>query len=151
MNFSLHVPPEQMTWRARIYLGIGATRHACIGLISFTAASTYDGSPWAALVSLISLTVWGALFVLGGLHFAYAALFGHAQHARWALVTSAVLTGMWAAGFLISGSNGSVTALLIGVLLGALSGKDLTMCAAPLRTPLEPFVRRMTQKKPGGR
>lgn len=140
-----HVPEEQMTWRARTYLAIGGTRHLCTGTIAFVAARYYDDSPWAVLISVLSLKVWALAFIVGGLHFFYSAIMGEEWQARVALVVSAALTASWSAGFLLSAIEGSITALLIGVLLAALAGKDLVVCAQPLRSPFEPILRRIAR------
>lgn len=141
----LHVPPEKMTVRARLYLAIGAARHLSVAAIAFVAANYYDGSPWAVLISVLSLKVWALAFFIGGLHFAYSATVGDEAQARVALVVSAALTASWAAGFFLSAVEGSATAVFIGVLLAALAGKDLVVCAQPLRSPFEPIVRKIAR------
>lgn len=139
---NLHVPPEQMTWRARAYLTIGAARHILVGALSIVVSHDFDGTPWAVVINVLPLWIWGIVFLAGGLHLAFAAAIGDEGHARWGLVISASLTAGWATGFLLATLQGSVSAFLIGVLFAALSLKDFVVCAQPLRSPFEPVMRR---------
>lgn len=145
----LSVPEEQMTWRARAYLTVGSLRHLAIGVTGLTLADTYDGDAFAILFRIFSLEVWATIFLVGGLHLAYAAGRGSVGHARVALIISASMTAAWAVGFGLAFHQGGVVSPLGCILFTALVLKDLVQCGQPLRSPFEPIVRKYTATQAG--
>lgn len=143
----LHIPEEQMTWRARAYLCVGALRHLALGVTGLTLPGTYDGDAFGILLGVLSLTMWSVLFLVGGLHLAYAAGRGNVGHARVALILSAAMTAAWAVGFLLAFFEGGVVSPLGTILFSALVLKDLVQCGQPLRSPFEPIVRKYVTRQ----
>lgn len=146
---ALRVPEEQMTVRARAYLCIGALRHLAIGVAGLTVPQTFGSKAFNVLFDVFSLPVWSVLFLLGGLHLAYAAGRGDVWHARVALIISACMTASWAVGFGIAFNEDhrDLVSPLGCILLTALMLKDLVQCGQPLRSPFEPIVRKYVRRQ----
>lgn len=132
----------EMTWRARFYLTVAALRHTLTGVVALTM-------PVLPGVDLgLPLWAWGLVFILGGCHLGYAAAAGREGHARAGLAISAVMTSVFAAGFLalwLDGESGPLGA----ILFTALTLKDLTIVRDPMRSPFEPIVREYADQDPG--
>lgn len=142
-----HVPEEQMTWRARAYLVVGALRHLGVGATGLAVPDTYDGDSFKILLSVLSLDLWAILFIVGGFHLGFAAIRGSVGHARVALIISAAMTSAWAMGFYLAFFAGGVVSPLGAILFSALVLKDLVQCGQPLRSPFEPIVRRYVTRQ----
>ena len=142
---TLRVPEEQMTWRARAYLGVGSLRHLLIGSAIMAAEDQFDSDSFSVIISILPLYAWGVVFLIGGLHLAWAALRASEGHARTALVISAGMTAAWGVGFLLAFVQGGVVSPVGAILFSALAAKDLVVCAQPLRSPFEPIVRKYTR------
>ena len=142
---SLSVPEEQMTWRARAYLTVGALRHLLIGSAIVAAEDQFDSDSFSVIISILPLAAWGVVFLVGGLHLAYAAVRAREGAARTALVMSAGMTAAWGMGFLLAFIQGGVVSPVGAILFSALAAKDLVVCAQPLRSPFEPIVRKYTR------
>lgn len=138
------VPPDVMTWRARGYLGISAARHFAVGAYVLALPGDFTADAYQVIREILPMRAWGVLFLLGGLHMAYAALAGREPHARTGLTFSAVASACWAAGFLMGYYVGGVVTLLGFIVFAALTGKDLVVCAQPMRSPFERIVREYT-------
>lgn len=143
----LHVPEEQMTWRARAYLAVGSLRHIALGASGLALADTFQSDAFKILFDVFSLELWSILFLAGGLHLAYAAGKGSTSHARVALILSACMTAAWAVGFILAFHAGGVVSPLGGILFSALVLKDLVQCGQPLRSPFEPIVRKYVRRQ----
>lgn len=135
------VPPDVMTWRARGYLGIAGARHFAVGAYVLTRPEDFSADAYQVIREILPMRAWGVLFLIGGLHIAYAALAARESHARTGLTFSAVASGCWAAGFLMGYYVGGVVTLLGFIVFTALTGKDLVVCAQPMRSPFERIVR----------
>lgn len=131
-----------MTWRARAYLSVASARHLLVGAATIALSDDFNGDSFSVIISIFPLWLWGAIFVLGGIHLAYAAWYGVEGQARAALAVSAGMTAAWAAGFTLAYLQGGVVSPVGAILFGALCVKDLVQCAQPLRSPFEPLVRR---------
>lgn len=149
VNILRHVPEEQMTTRARLYLLGCSVQHFAVSIIAFFAAHIYEGTRWAAGISVIPLTVWAAMFAFGGLHFAYAAIRAAEHPARAALIMSTGISTSWAFGFSLASFDGGSSSALYGVLFFTLAWKDLVMCRMPLRSPFESVVRKYAPDEDG--
>lgn len=135
------VPPEQMTWRARGYLGIAGARHLSVGAYVLLRPEDFTADAYQVITEMLNMSIWGVLFLIGGIHLAYSAVRGAENHARLALVFSAVSSSFWAAGFFMGFFVGGVVTLIGAIIFTALTLKDLVVCAQPMRSPFERFVR----------
>ena len=131
-----HREQAEMTWRARGYLTIAGARHFLTGL---AAVLMHELFPQVDLG--LSIFAWGILFLVGGTHLWFAAATGSENHARIGLALSAVVTSVWAAGFLAAWAGGVVASPLGGILFATLTFKDLTIVRDPMRSPFEPIIR----------
>lgn len=138
-----------MTVRARAYLCIGSLRHLALGISGLALADTFSSDAFKVLFDVFSLEVWSILFLVGGIHLAYAAVKGSVGHARVALILSASMTAAWAVGFFLAFKQGGVVSPLGGILFSALVLKDLVQCGQPLRSPFEPIVRKYITRQAG--
>lgn len=135
------VPPEVMTWRARAYVGVTATRNAALGACAIGLPGDFSGDSYQVITEIAPISVWGVMFFIGGSHLAYAAVTGNEGHARTGLSLSAVSTSLWAAGFYMAYFVGGVVTLIGAIVFTALTLKDLIVCAQPMRSPFERIVR----------
>lgn len=127
---------EQMTWRAKSYLAVGALRHLIIASAMIFAPQTFDTPAFVELFKIAPYWLWVVSLVLGGLHLSYSALTRSESHARTALTISAAVSFMWATAFGIVVLEGSAS-MLATVIFASLGLKDLIVCAQPLRSPFE--------------
>lgn len=136
--------PRAMTTRARVYLGAAGFRHLGIGLSLLLTPQLYLAAAFIPIFNLLPLTVWGSLMTLEGIACGVAAWTRHTGTARGSIGASAVITSVMAAGLCIgliaAWLNGLSTSPVVGVILLAITVKDFTMCAQPLRVPLEETV-----------
>lgn len=142
MSFVAAPSEEVMTWRARAYLSIGACRHLAIGASCLLVGQTFQSEAFAQIKAVFPIWLWGVVFVLGGLHMGYAAASASETAARVAMTFSAVVTSVWAAGFIMAFEpSGGVVSPVGGILFTALTLKDLVVCRQPMRSPFEPIVK----------
>lgn len=133
---------DEMTWRAKAYLSICAARHGLLGISTLLVPNTFQGPAFEEIRGAASLTVWGMIFIAGGLHLTYAAWTGKETAARSAMTVSAIVTSVWAAGFIMAFEPGGVVSPVAAILFSALTLKDLVICRQPMRSPFEPLVRK---------
>ena len=127
---------EQMTWRAKSYLAVGALRHLIIASAMVLAPASFDSPAFTGLFDIAPYWFWVVTLAIGGLHLAYSALTRSESHARTALTISAAVSFMWAGAFGLVVLEGSAS-VLATVIFSALGLKDLVVCAQPLRSPFE--------------
>lgn len=127
---------EQMTWRAKSYLGVGALRHLVVAGSMIFVPGSFDSPAFTELFNIAPYWFWVVSLTLGGLHLAYSALTRSESHARTALTLSAAVSFMWAGAFGLVVLEGSAS-MLATVIFSALGLKDLIVCAQPLRSPFE--------------
>lgn len=134
---------SEMTPRARAYLWIAASRHLTLGASCLLLADGFTTTSMAQIRDVMSLHVWGSLFVIVGTGCALAS-FRQSEHlARIALVLSAATSATWMAGFLAAALQHQLTNPALPILAGALAAKDLVVCAQPLRSPFERLGREL--------
>lgn len=128
------VSPEQMTPRTRAYLAADAARHGLFSLALIFLPSSFDPHAYEILFTVAPRALWIGALLVGAAHLTYAAIVGSETHARLALVTSAVVSLMWAVQFLLIIGAG-IPILGIPILFAALAAKDLIICSGPLHEP----------------
>lgn len=90
--------PETMTRRARAYLTIAAVRHGLVGLSLLWLPWLYGSAAFLPLFGLLPLWVWGVLMVVTSGLAVFAAATRSGDVARVAMIASAVITLVLAAG-----------------------------------------------------
>ncbi|WP_435744882.1 hypothetical protein [Nocardioides sp. SYSU DS0663] len=138
-----------MTWRARGYLGIAGARHLAVGVYVLACPADFTADAYQVITAMLPMWLWGLLSLIGGGHLLYAASRGAENHARVALVMSAMSSSFWAVGFFMGFFVGGVVTLIGAIIFTALTLKDLVVCAQPMRSPFERFVREYAET-PGG-
>ena len=83
------------------------------------------------------LDIWGTAFLIIGSISIFAAFSQDSKPARWALLSSVVITALWVALIFVSVIGGSPTGYAGVILWSALAAKDITMLKNPLRNPFE--------------
>lgn len=148
-----HIPrpriiPEQMTGRAQAYLTVAGLRHAAIGGACL-AAPAYFTSPGYQQIKGIpgGLITWGVVSAAVGVMCLAAAVLRSENLARFALLSSAVVTGLWAAGFWLAMFHGTIAGPTGPAIWTAVTAKDLIVCRQPLRSPFEPLIRELLGRR----
>jgi hypothetical protein len=138
-----HVPPEQMTSRARLYLLATALYCLTMGL----ALIFWDNRFTSASIKFVADMVPFHLVGWGIAHLVVAALAGWAtwrgsEKAAWrALMGATVMVGPWAAGFwwaFLTKRNISPAGLAVYTFMTAI---HLIQARQPLRSPFDPVLR----------
>lgn len=122
--------------RPRAYLAIMAARHICVGAYALLAPDSFHGRNYGPVRDLLPLQMWGAVFLIVGLHGVIIVFFGRELHARAVLVASATITAAWAAGQIIAGVAGDLPAPSGPIVWSALVLKDLVVAGMQLRLPV---------------
>lgn len=144
MSVVRRVPEDVMTWRARAYLVItgllqnGLTGLACLWLQDTDA---FDGDGWRVVREIMPMWKWGIGFLVFAGLLMIAAARGSELLARIGMPLSAVLTGLWAAAFVLAFHDGGVVSPVGAIIASSLCAKDLLICSQPLRLPFEPLVK----------
>lgn len=136
-----------MTPRARGYLVVAAARHISIGLCAVIIPAQFATPSMDPIRSVMHLTAWGALLLAVGFGCLAAATSGTETVARVTLVLSAAMSTTWAAGFVSAGLNGELANPALPIVFFALAGKDLVVCAQPLRSPFERLAEKLDEKR----
>lgn len=145
------VPPEQMTARARRYLAIASLRHVLIALTTWLAADQYRSSSFDQIRSILPLWCWGVVFAAAGSTCAVAALIGREAPARIGLILSAASSALWAGGFVAAYFAGQLSSPTGVIIWWAVTLKDLVVCEQPMRSPFEPLVRQVLNRRAADR
>lgn len=93
--------PAAMTTRARWYLGAAAFRHGVIGVALLVAPWLFGAATFIPVFGAIPLIYWGIFMTIDGLACGIAAITRQPTVARYAVMASAVITLVLAAGLWI--------------------------------------------------
>ncbi len=104
----------------------------------------FTSSTFHAVIGIAPLQTWSVVFIAAGTLIGWSAMRGSEGGARAGLGLAAVVSLMWAACFVIALFDGTSASPIGAIIWAALAGKDLVVCGQPLRSPLEPWVRRLT-------
>ena len=138
--------PEKMSPRARIYLGVLSARHVAMGLLAVLVPGNFISPAYAGvrdvpflptIATHHMLDIWGTAFLIIGSISIFAAFSQDSKPARWALLSSVVITALWVALIFVSVIGGSPIGYAGVILWSALAAKDITMLKNPLRNPFE--------------
>lgn len=133
--------PDEMSGRARVYLGAACARHLVVGLFCIFAYDQFVAAAFLPIINFIPLTAWGAIMVATALALATGGWLRQRTVARIGLIMSAGVTSLLASGMWLGASfiwlNGGKVTPVTAVILTALIVKDLAVCTDPMKTPLE--------------
>lgn len=137
---------NDMTTRARWYLGIAGVRHLLVGSFALLMGSSFKSTSFIPILEAAPLWFW-ALFSLGaGLACMGAALTRSEPLARLGMAWSAVLTLLIGTGLLMSVFTGQSSSPTGPIIWLAVALKDFVVCAQPIRSPFEGLTERLARK-----
>ena len=140
-------PANDMTTRARWYLGIAGVRHLLVGGFAVFMASSFKSTSFIPILQAAPLWFW-ALFSLGaGIACMGAALTKSEPLARLGMAWSAVLTLLVGVGLLMSVFTGQSSSPTGPIIWLAVALKDFVVCAQPIRSPFEGLTEQLARKK----
>lgn len=141
--------PERMTARAKAYLLIAGFRHALMGVWCISFPGAFVSTSFSGIKHVMPLWLWGATYLCTATVCVVAVATRKEPVARWALIMSATITGLWTGGFLAAYFAGQLTGPVGIIAFLCLTLKDLVQCRAPLSTPFEPIVRAVLRERIG--
>jgi hypothetical protein len=150
-QFVPRIPAEQMTPRARFYLGTNVLLHGWLAFFCLLAPQTFHSTSYDGVKTALpldrenALTAWGLLFLLTATLSAVAAWRGSEYMARCSLLLSAICCAAWVGGFIAAYCAGVLTGPTGLAWSTAIMAKDLSMLRQPLRNPFEPYIRRFAE------
>lgn len=137
---------NDMTTRARWYLGIAGVRHLLVGSFALLMGSSFKSTSFIPILEAAPLWFW-ALFSLGaGLACMGAAVTRSEPLARLGMAWSAVLTLLIGTGLLMSVFTGQSSSPTGPIIWLAVALKDFVVCAQPIRSPFEGLTERLARK-----
>lgn len=139
----LRPEPERMSGQAQVYLAASAAIALVMGAACWFWGGWFRAPAYSTLLSVLPLWAWGLTWTASAALSGYAAVRRRELPARLSLIVSAGATGMWASGFIAAAIEGRLTGPTGIVGWFGLVLKDLIVCVDPLRTPLEPVLRRL--------
>jgi hypothetical protein len=148
----LSPPPEVMTGRARAYLGLAAAQNLALAYVCLAMPDQLRSASFVVAGSVMPFRAWGVTFAVVGI----GCIIGLAAARRsWAflgLAGSATAALMWLISYLVAASHGYLTTPIGPIVWAAMAGRDFVVCGQPMRSPLDPIIRRIVgQEKDRGR
>ncbi|NUP03547.1 MAG: hypothetical protein HOW59_37055 [Nonomuraea sp.] len=141
-------PPERlltaandMTARARWYLGIASVRHILVGGFALAAPESFRSTSFLPILSAAPLWLWGLIFL--GIACAYAAISKHEPTARLGMAWSATSTLLVGVGLLLAVFTHQLSSPTGPIVWLAIALKDFVVCAQPIRSPFEGLAERL--------
>lgn len=128
---------QQMTWRARAYLMILASRHIGVGAFCLWGTAQFRSDAYHVIIDVMPLQAWGVLLLAIGINALLAIIYENEWWARLTLTASIAATVAWGAGFLAAGIQGRLASPIGPIIWFVLALKDLVVAAMPLRSPFE--------------
>jgi hypothetical protein len=130
-----------VTWRIRTYLAILAFRYIGTGLVVHRQADNFAASPHFRYVfTPVGASAWAAIFVAVGVVAIGGVIWPRALPIRFVLVTSVVVTLIWAASFAAAEIVDGTRAALATISFTAFAAKDLVVSSMPFVAPLPPWA-----------
>ena len=143
---------NDMTARARWYLGIAAGRHLLVGAFALAMSGSFRSTSFIPILSAAPLWLWAIVFIGAGLACAAAAVTKSEPLARLGMAWSATSTLIVAVGLLLAVFTKDLSSPTGPIIWLAVAFKDFVVCAQPIRSPFEGLaehlVRRAEQRQP---
>lgn len=145
-----HVPPEQMTPRARAYLFAIAVYCLVIGLACVVLHPDFVSPAFNVIKDRMPFQFkgWASVQMLVGVIAFWASWRGNERFAWYGLIGAAVVSGLWATWFwwpfLVLKHlppNASFILILLGTTFSLVTAHNLIQARQPLRSPFEPVLR----------
>ena len=137
---------NDMTPRARWYLGIAGVRHLLVGSFALLMPGSFKSTSFIPIIEAAPLWFW-AVFSLGsGVACMGAALTRSEPMARLGMAWSAVVTLLIGTGLLLSVFSGQSSSPTGPIIWLAVAFKDFVVCAQPIRSPFEGLTERLARK-----
>lgn len=140
-------PANDMTTRARWYLGIAGLRHILVGGFAVVAPQFFTSTSFIPIIAAAPLLFWGSFSLGAGVACAGAAVTKSEPLARLGMAWSTVLTLLIGTGLLISVFTGQSTSPTGPIIWLAVALKDFVVCAQPIRSPFEGLTERLAKKQ----
>lgn len=150
------MPPEKlpilhrandMTARARWYLGIAGLRHLLVGVFALTMSSSFKSTSFIPIIEAAPLKFWAAFSLGASVACLGASLTRSEPLARLGMAWSAVVTLLIGTGLLLSVFTGQSTSPTGPIIWLAVAFKDFVVCAQPIRSPFEGLTERLAAKR----
>ena len=139
-------PANDMTARARAYLGIAGGRHLLVGVFALLVPQWFTSTAFIPIIDAAPLWFWGAFSIGAAAACLGAAAFKSEPLARLGMAWSAVLTLLIGVGLLMSVFTGQSTSPTGPIIWLSVALKDFVVCAQPIRSPFEGLTERLASK-----
>ena len=96
--FSINRTPDAMTKRARVYFLTGGLRHGVTGLLILLLPWLFSSAAFIPIFNLLGLQTWSWIMIVVGLFCVWSSVTRNGDLARFAIVCSAMITAVMAAG-----------------------------------------------------
>lgn len=139
-------PANEMTTRARWYLGVASTRHLLVGGFALLMPATYKSPSFGPLIDAAPLWFWGLVFIGAGVACGLASVLRHEGFARLGMGWSATSTLIVGSGLMIAIFTHDLSSPTGPIIWLAVAFKDFVVCAQPIRSPFEGLAEQMARK-----
>jgi len=140
-------PANDMTARARWYLGIAGLRHLLVGTFALMMPATFKSTSFIPIIEAAPLWFWATFSLGAGIACLGAAVTKSEPLARLGMAWSAVLTLLIGVGLLLSVFTGQSSSPTGPIIWLAVAFKDFVVCAQPIRSPFEGLTERLARKQ----
>ena len=137
---------NDMTPRARWYLGIAGTRHLLVGTFALLMPSSFKSTSFIPIIAAAPLSWWAVASLACAVACLGAALTTSEPLARLGMAWSAVLTMLIGTGLLLAVFTGQSSSPTGPIIWLAVALKDFVVCAQPIRSPFEGLTERLARK-----
>jgi len=139
-------PANDMTARARWYLGIAGVRHLLVGAFALLMPEAFKSTSFIPIIEAAPLWFWAVFSIGAGIACLGASLTKSEPLARLGMAWSAVVTLLIGVGLLLSVFTGQSSSPTGPIIWLAVALKDFVVCAQPIRSPFEGLTERLARK-----
>jgi len=137
---------NDMTPRARWYLGIAGFRHLLVGAFALLMPGSFKSTSFIPIVEAAPLYWWATASLICAVACLGAAATTSEPLARLGMGWSAVITMLIGTGLLLSVFTGQSSSPTGPIIWLAVAFKDFVVCAQPIRSPFEGLTERLARK-----
>lgn len=141
------LPANDMTARARWYLGIAGIRHLLVGGFALTMPGSFKSTSFIPIIAAAPLVFWAAFSLGAGVACLGAAVSRSEPLARLGMAWSAVVTLLIGMGLLLAVFTGHSSSPTGPIIWLAVAFKDFVVCSQPIRSPFEGLTERLASKQ----